>query len=171
MTTHADVLLQSLPLGAYETAHGTLIEKDIKAHATALDDAQSAADLLLEAAQGIPPELIREYEQDYSLPRACTVTATLTQAERIAAIEQARQPQKHYDKAGIIALFDSFGMTVDSIQTYRPMQCTAPCNDPINTERNRFRLTLAVQTPFTADVSCLIDHYLPTAWRVDILEV
>lgn len=171
MSQYADVLLQSLPIGGYEIAYGTLIEKDIKAHAKALEQAATTADLLLDAASAIPPELIREYEQDYGLPRACSITTSLTQAERIAAIEQARQPQKHYTHAGIVALFAAFGMTVLSIQRYRPTGCTAPSNAPTNTVRNRFRLTIRVQSPHTADISCLIDHYLPCAWRVDIIEV
>lgn len=171
MTTHADVLLELLPTGGYEKAHGTLIEKDIKAHARALEDAQGAADLLLEAAAGIPPELITEYEKDYGLPRSCSIDLPITQNERIAAIEQARTPQRHYNESGIIALFASFGMTVVNIQRYRPTLCTTPCSAPVNSVRNRFRLTISIQSPITADVSCIIDQYLPTAWRVDILEV
>jgi hypothetical protein len=171
MRQYTDVLLLSLPIGGYETAQGTLIDKDITAHAHALKHAATTADLLLEAASAIPPELIREYEQDYSLPRACSITTSLTQAERIAAIEQARQPQKHYNQAGIINLFASFGMTVLNIQRHRPTMCNAPSNAPTNTIRNRFRLTIRVQSPHTADISCLTDHYLPCAWRVDITEV
>lgn len=171
MTRHAAVLLALLPTGGYEKAHGSLIEKDILAHAQALEDAQSAADVLLEVAAGIPPELIDDYEKDYGLPRACLIDLPTGQAARIAAIDRARTAHKNYDPTGIMALFASFGMTVANIGRHYPMQCTTPCTAAVNSVRNRFRLTISVQTPITADISCIIDQYLPTAWRVDIIEV
>ena len=171
MTTHADVLLAALPTGAYEKASGTLIEKDVKAHAKALANAQTDADRLLATLSGIPPELLREYEQDYGLPRACALTAPSTQAERLAAIEAVALPVYHYRTQGVIDLFASFGETITHIQTYRPIQCIAPCNAATDTERSRFKLTISVQSPVTANLDCLIEHYLPIAWRVDIVEV
>ena len=171
VNNHKTVLLELLPKGAYDTAHSTLVAKDVTGHAKALEQVQADAELLLFAASEIPPELLSEYERDYALPRACSFVPAQDQAARIAAIQAASTPQQHYTTQGVIDLFDSFGVTVLDIQRYRPLQCTAPCTAALDTARSRFKLTIRLQAPVMADLDCLLDHYLPNAWRVDFIEV
>lgn len=171
MSDHKTVLLELLPKGAYDTAHSTLVAKDVAGHAKALEQVQTDAELLLFAASEIPPELLGEYERDYALPRACSFVPAQDQAARIAAIKAASTPQQHYTTQGVIDLFDSFGVTVLDIQRYQPLQCTAQCTSATDTARSRFKLTISLQAPVTADLDCLLDNYLPAAWRVDFIEV
>ena len=47
------------------------------------------------------------------------------------------------------------------------MQCTAPCNAPVNTERLRYKVLLRLQYPVNADMGCIIENYLPGYLRID----
>ncbi|MDW2812593.1 hypothetical protein R5K32_21030, partial [Acinetobacter baumannii] len=59
---YASVLRQLLPAGGYDTAPKGIIAKDIHAHAKVLAQADVDAKRILAALEGIPEELIDEYE-------------------------------------------------------------------------------------------------------------
>jgi hypothetical protein len=62
-------------------------------------------------------------------------------------------------------------MQVLDIVKFKPMQCTAPCNSPVNTEELRYKVKLKLQTPLLADIDCIINNYLPAFIRYDVVEV
>jgi hypothetical protein len=52
--------------------------------------------------------------------------------------------------------------------TYKPMQCTAPCDSPVNTDQLRYKVKLKLESPVDADIDCIIKNYLPAYLRYDI---
>lgn len=166
----ADVLMHHLPHKAYDHSHSTNIYKDIVAHSKALELVKTSASRIFAVLNGIPAELIDEFEREYGLPLLCgdnSVGDSL--AERTAEIERVKQ-EGHVllNLAGLNKLFARYNQTVLSVQTYVPMQCVGSCVDPLNTERLRFRVTLTLAKPITADFECLSRNYLPASLRLDI---
>ena len=166
----ADVLMQHLPHGPYDPSHNTNIYKDIVAHSKALALVKTSASRIFAVLNGIPNELINEFEREYGLPLLCgdnSVGDTL--AERTAEIERVkREGHVLLNLAGLNKLFARYNQTVLNVETYRPMQCIGSCVDPLNTDRLRFRVTLTLAKPITADFECLSRNYLPASLRLDI---
>ena len=73
---YASVLRQLLPVGGYDNAQDTVIAIDINAHAKVLAQADMDAKRLLSFIEGIPVELLDEYEQSLGLPLKCTVNGS-----------------------------------------------------------------------------------------------
>ncbi len=166
----ADVLMHHLPYGAYDHSHSTLIYKDIVAHTKVLELVKSSSSRIFTVINGIPDELIDEFEREYGLPLLCgqnSVGDTIN--ERKQEIDRVRR-EGHVllNLAGLYKLFDRYNQTVLAVQTYVPMQCLGSCIDPINTDRLRFRVTLTLDKPIKADMVCLSKHYLPASLRLDI---
>jgi uncharacterized protein YmfQ (DUF2313 family) len=140
----------------------------IEAHALAFQAVLDRADALLGAARNVPVWLIPEYEFALELPSACfaglSIMTSMTNEQRIAAVEAARLPHKNYTESGMAALFARAGVSLVSIQRYTPAQCTDPCTQMMNTPKSRFRMTLHLNAPTTEGhdaVPCIIAHYLP----------
>lgn len=167
---YAQVLRQALPQGAYETAPDCLVAKETSAHAQALHEAAVAADRVLEALSGVPVALLAEFERDMGLPSGCRTLAGDV-AGRIGDISNAVLHFLSYTDSGLQELFDRFGVDVLAVRRYAPLPCTAPCTQPLDTVRSRFRLSVQVDGPVMADLTCVIRTYLPASWRVDIEEV
>lgn len=163
----ATVLRQLLPPGAYDNSPGTLIAKDIYAHALALAQAEQSADQLLDAISSVPPALLNEYEQDLSLPPACA--GKLTLAQRQAFIDARLNEDNVQNIAYLQFIFNLFGVVVKNVTKYRPMQCTASCTSAVNTEQLRYRVRLTIQ-PTSANVDCIIKNYFPAYLRYDIVQ-
>lgn len=170
-TLYAQVLRQLLPPGGYDTAPDTIIAADIQGHAKALALADMNAKRILTVIDAIPAELINEYERDYGLPLKCSVNTGLTLQQRVDLINELVNEQNVINKAYLISLLARFGVVLVELLTYKPMQCTTPCNASINTEELRYKVTLKLQSPVNADMNCIIENYLPAFLRVDVLEV
>lgn len=168
---YASVLRQLLPVGGYDRSPDTMLAKDIYAHAMAFAKADMDANRLLHAISSIPVELVSEYEKDYGLPLPCTLNATLTHAQRLSILNWVITQRNVFNRDYVYGVFSLFGITIHELVTYTPMQCTASCTDPVNTEQLRYKVTLKLQSPITADVQCIVDHYLPAFLRIDIVEV
>lgn len=84
---YASVLRQLLPVGGYDNAQDTVIAIDINAHAKVLAQADMDAKRLLSFIEGIPVELLDEYEQSLGLPLKCTVNGSKTIEERLQIIQ------------------------------------------------------------------------------------
>lgn len=166
----ADTLMQHLPYGAYDHSHKTIIYKDIVAHSKALELVKVSSARIFTVLNGIPDELIDEFEREYGLPLLCGQSDVgNTIAERRAEIERAkREGHVMLNLAGLHKLFARYNQTVLAVQTYVPMQCLGRCIDPLNTDRLRFRVTLTLDKPIKADMACLSKHYLPASLRLDI---
>lgn len=166
----ADVLMQHLPYGAYDHSHKTVIYKDIVAQTKALELVKSASSRIFTVINGIPDELIDEFEREYGLPLLCgqnSIGDTID--ERRDEIERVkREGHVILNLEGLYKLFERYDQTVLSIQTYVPMQCLGSCVDALNTDRLRFRVTLTLDKPIKADMVCLSKHYLPASLRLDI---
>jgi hypothetical protein len=65
-------------------------------------------------------------------------------------------------------LLSIFNVNLVELVKYKPMQCTAPCNSPVNTEQLRYKVKLVLQSPVEADMDCIIYNYLPAYVRYDI---
>ncbi len=169
----AQVLMQHLPAGSYDHSHNTLIYKDVMAHSAGLAPIIASADTLLEVINGIPAELLDEFEREYGLPLQCGQTDVGdTVTERIAEIQRVkREGHVLLNLAGLYKLMARYGQSIVSIKNYLPMQCIGSCVDPINSERLRFKVTLTLQKPVTANFECLSTHYLPASLMIDILTV
>ena len=166
----ADTLMQHLPYGAYDHSHKTIIYKDILAHSKALELVKVSAAHIFAVVNGIPDELIDEFEREYGLPLLCGQNDVgNTIPERRAEIERVKQ-EGHVllNLAGLHKLFARYNQTVLSVQTYVPMQCLGSCIDPLNTARLRFRVTLTLSKPIKADMTCLSKNYLPASLRLDL---
>lgn len=166
----ADTLMQHLPYGAYDHSHKTVIYKDIVAHSKALELVKVSAARIFAVLNGIPDELIDEFEREYGLPLLCgqsNVGNTIN--ERRVEIERVkREGHVLLNLTGLHKLFARYNQSVLAIQTYVPMQCLGSCIDPLNTDRLRFRVTLTLAKPITADFDCLSKNYLPASLRLDI---
>lgn len=166
----ADTLMQHLPYGAYDRSHNTIIYKDIVAHSKALELVKVSAARIFAVLNGIPDELIDEFEREYGLPLLCGQSDVgNTILERRAEIERVKQ-EGHVllNLAGLYKLFARYNQSLLAVQTYVPMQCLGSCVDPLNTARLRFRVTLTLAKPIKADMDCLSKNYLPASLRLDI---
>ncbi|MBN6515567.1 hypothetical protein [Acinetobacter pittii] len=167
---YAAVLRQLLPVGGYDTSPETDIAKDVYAHAKALAEADIDAKRLLSTLEQIPEELIDEYEAAYGLPLKCTVNISKTIEERLQVVQWIRQTKNVLNRTYLEELLGLFGIELIDLVRYRPMQCTAPCNSPVNTESLRYKVKLILKAPVQADMACIIENYLPAYLRYDIEE-
>ena len=165
---YASVLRQLLPVGGYDTSPNTeVLSKDIYAHAKLFAHADLDAKRLLNVLEGFPSELISEYEAEYGLPLKCSINAGRTLAERTEILRWIRQHRNVMNREYLEQILAIFGVTLVDVVKHRPMLCTAPCNSPVNTERLRYKVLLRLQYPMTADMSCIIENYLPGYLRVE----
>lgn len=164
---YASVLRQLLPDGGYDKSPNTVIAKDIYAHAKLLAQADLDAHRLLKVIDSIPEELIDEFEYEYGLPLKCSTNVSRTFAERIEILKWVRNNQNVYNKKYLIQLLAIFGVVLVDVIKFKPIQCTAPCNAPVNTEQLRYKVRLHLQYPVNADIECIIENYLPAYLRVD----
>ncbi|HCQ9867176.1 TPA: DUF2313 domain-containing protein [Acinetobacter baumannii] len=167
---YSAVLRQLLPVGGYDNAQDTVIAIDIKAHAKVLAQADIDAKRILKTLERIPEELISEYEAALGLPLKCTVNTTKTIDERLQIIQWIQQTKNVLNRAYLEGLLGLFGIELIDLIHYRPMQCIAPCNSPVNTENLRFKVQMILKAPVQADMACLIQNYLPAYLRYDIKE-
>lgn len=167
---YAAVLRQLLPVGGYDTSPETDIAKDVYAHAKALAEADIDAKRLLSTLEQIPEELIDEYEAAYGLPLKCTVNISKTIEERLQVVQWIRHTKNVLNRTYLEELLGLFGIELIDLVRYRPMQCTAPCNSPVNTESLRYKVKLILKAPVQADMACIIENYLPAYLRYDIEE-
>lgn len=160
----ADALMQHLPYGAYDHSHNTVIYKDILAHSKALTLVKVSAARIFAVLNGIPDELIDEFEREYGLPLLCG------QSDVGNTINERRAGEGHVllNFVGLHKLFARYNQSLLAVQTYVPMQCLGSCVDPLNTARLRFRVTLTLAKPIKADMDCLSKNYLPASLRLDI---
>lgn len=164
---YASVLRQLLPEGVYDTAEQTHVADDVYAHAKVLAQADIDAHRLLQVLETIPVDLLADYEREYGLPMQCMVPGTQSIDERINVLRWVRTNRNVLNRSYIEQLLAIFGVTLVDIIKYFPMQCTAPCDAPVNTEQLRYKVFLRLQYPMTADMSCIIENYLPAYLRVD----
>ncbi|QHH96680.1 hypothetical protein [Acinetobacter dispersus] len=164
-----EILLRSLlPVGGYDQAPNTNIADDIYGHAKALAQADLDAKRLLNVLDSIPPELLEEYEREYGLPLKCQTNVGQTFEERLAVVNWIRSTRNVLNTAYLEQLLTIFNVNLIDLVTYKPMQCTAPCNAPVNTDLLRFKVKLKLQSPVNADMQCIIQNYLPAFLRYDI---
>lgn len=164
---YASVLRQLLPEGVYDTAEMTHVADDIYAHAKALAQADIDAHRLLQVLETIPVDLLADYEREYGLPMQCMVPGSQTIEERISVLRWIRQRRNVMNREYLEQILAIFGVTLVDVVKHRPMLCTAPCNSPVNTERLRYKVLLRLQYPMTADMSCIIENYLPGYLRIE----
>jgi uncharacterized protein YmfQ (DUF2313 family) len=164
---YASVLRQLLPEGVYDTAEQTHVADDVYAHAKVLAQADIDAHRLLQVLEAIPVDLLADYEREYGLPMQCMVPGTQSIEERINVLRWVRTNRNVLNRSYVEQLLAIFGVTLVDIIKYFPMQCTAPCNAPVNTEQLRYKVFLRFQYPMTADMSCIIENYLPAYLRID----
>ena len=167
---YATVLRQLLPVGGYDTAPNTVVAADVYAHAQVLAQADLDAKRLLSVLEGIPTELLSEYEYEYGLPLKCTVNATKLIEERLQILNWFKNTENVFNRVYLEQLLSIFGVQLIELVTYKPMQCTTPCNAPVNTEQLRYKVLLKLQSPVNADMDCITKNYLPAYLRIDIVE-
>lgn len=168
---YTTVLRQLLPVGGYDTAPDTYLSIDVTAHAKVLAQADLDAKRLLSVIEDIPVELINEYENAFGLPFKCAVDVTKTLEERLQIIRWVRDTKNVLNKNYLEQLLSLIGVEFKELVTFRPIQCTAPCNSPVNTERLRFKVKLILKAPVLADMDCILKNYLPAYLRYDIQEI
>lgn len=165
---YASVLRQLLPVGGYDTSPNTeALAVDIYAHAKLLAQADLDAKRLLNVLEGIPSELINEYEAEYGLPLKCTVNASRTFEERLQILNWVRTSRNVLNRAYLEQLLAIFGVVLIDVMKFKPLLCTAPCNSPVNTEQLRYKVFLRLQYPMNADMSCIVENYLPGYLRIE----
>lgn len=168
---YAAVLRQLLPEGVYDTADSTHVADDIYAHAKALAQADIDAHRLLGVLEAIPIELLADYEREYGLPLKCTVNAGKTLEERIELLRWVRSTRNVLNRAYFNQVLKIFGVELFEFKKFRPMQCTAPCNAPVNTEQLRYKIRVVIPDTAPADMDCIIENYFPGYLRIDVLKV
>lgn len=168
---YATVLRQLLPVGGYDTAPNTVVAADVYAHAKVLAQADLDAKRLLSVLEGIPTELLNEYEYEYGLPLKCTVNVTKSIEERLQILNWFKNTENVVNRAYLKQLLAIFGIELFELLTYRPIQCTAPCTAPVNTEQLRYKVRIVIPEPVPADIQCIIENYLPAYLRVDVVKV
>ena len=168
---YASVLRQLLPAGGYDTAQDTVIAADIYGHAKALAQCDLDAKRLLSILEGIPPELLNEYEREYGLPLKCQTNVALTIAERIEILRWFKNTENVLNKAYLQHILAIFNLTLIELVTHKPMQCTHSCVSAINSEILRYKVKLKLESPVLADIDCIIKNYLPAFLRYDIVEI
>ena len=113
---YASVLRQLLPVGGYDTSPNTeALAVDIYAHAKLLAQADLDAKRLLNVLEGIPSELINEYEAEYGLPLKCTVNASRTFEERLQILNWVRTSRNVLNQAYLEQLLAIFGVILIDI--------------------------------------------------------
>lgn len=162
------VLRQLLPVGGYDRAPNSNIANDIYGHAKALAQCDFDAKRLLNVLDSIPVELLEEYEKEYGLPLKCQTNVTQTVEERLAIVNWIKNTKNVLNTAYLSQLLSIFNVNLVELVKYRPMQCTAPCNSPVNTDQLRYKVKLRLQSPVEADMDCIIKNYLPAYVRYDI---
>lgn len=153
---YASVLRQLLPAGGYDTAQDTVIAADIYGHAKALAQCDLDAKRLLSILEGIPPELLNEYEREYGLPLKCQTNVALTIAERIEILRWFKNTENVLNKAYLQHILAIFNIELIELIQYKPMQCTHSCVSAINSEILRYKVKLKLQSPVFADIDCII---------------
>jgi len=165
------VLRQLLPAGGYDQSPGTAgLAADIKGHAKVLAQADVDGKRILNVIGSIPPELLEEYEHEYGLPLKCQTNVAQTLEERLEIVNWVRSTRNILNSEYLEQLFSIFNLHLAGLVKYRPMQCTAPCNSAVNTDRLRYKVKLKLQGPVNADIECIIKNYLPAFLRYDIEE-
>lgn len=167
---YASVLRQLLPTGGYDTSPKGIIAKDIYSHAKVLAQADVDAKRILAALEGIPKELIDEYEAAYGLPLSCSVNTTKTIEERLQIIKWVQETKNVLNRTYLEQVLAMFGVELIDLVRFTPMQCTDPCDYPVNTDSLRYKVKLILKTPVQADMACIIENYLPAYVRYDIEE-
>ncbi len=167
---YASVLRQLLPAGGYDTSPKSVVAKDVYAHARVLAQADVDAKRILTTLEKIPEELLSEYEAALGLPLKCTVNKTKTIEERLQIIQWIQLTKNVLNRTYLEGLLGLFSIKLVDLIRYRPMQCIASCNSPINTENLRFKVKLILKAPVQADMACIIQNYLPAYLRYDIKE-
>lgn len=168
---YAMVLRQLLPVGGYDTSADTNIAKDIKAHAKAIAQADLDSQKILKTIQDVPEELLAEYENEYGLPLKCSISETKTVAERMQTLKWMMSKNNILSRNYVKELLALFGIELVNIVNYKPLQCTAPCTSPVNTEILRYKVRLVLKKPVNADLSCILDNYFPAYLEYLIDEV
>ncbi|MFX8462517.1 DUF2313 domain-containing protein [Acinetobacter baumannii] len=167
---YASVLRQLLPAVGYDTSPRSVVAKDIYAHAKVLAQADVDAKRILATLEGIPEELISEYEAAYGLPLKCSLNATKTIEERLQIIKWVQETKNVLNRTYLEQLLAMFGVELINLVRFTPMQCTEPCDSPVNTDGLRYKVKLILKAPVKADIGCIIENYLPAYVRYDIVE-
>lgn len=164
---YASVLRQLLPIGGYDNSPNTTMAKDVYAHAKLFAQADLDAKRILSVLEVIPQELINEYELEYGLPLKCTVNASRTFEERLEILNWVRTSRNVLNRAYLEQILSIFGVTLIDVVKFKPLLCTAVCDSPVNTEQLRYKVFLRLQYPMNADMSCIVENYLPGYLRFD----
>ncbi len=165
---YASILRQLLPVGGYDPSPSTeALSVDVYAHAKLFAQADLDAKRILSVLEAIPQELINEYELEYGLPLKCTVNASRTVEERLQILNWVRTSRNVLNRAYLEQLLAIFGVTLIDIQKFKPIRCTSSCIDPVNTEQLRYKVFLRLQYPMNADMSCIVENYLPGYLRIE----
>lgn len=164
---YASVLRQLLPDGVYDTAEMTHVADDIYAHAKALAQADIDAHRLLQVLEAIPLDLLADYEREYGLPMQCMLPEALSIEDRLNVLKWVRTSRNVMNREYLEQLLAVFGVTLVHIKKYTPLQCIGSCIGAVDSERSRFKVLLDLQYPMTADMSCIIEYYLPAYLRVE----
>lgn len=169
---YASVLRQLLPVGGYDTSPNTkALAVDVYAHAKLLALADLDAKRLLNVLEEVPLELLPEYEAEYGLPLKCSINAGKTIEERIELLKWVRSTRNVLNRAYFDQVLKIFGVELFEFKKFRPMQCTAPCNAPVNTEQLRYKVRIVIPDTTPADMDCIIQIYFPGYLRIDVLKV
>jgi uncharacterized protein YmfQ (DUF2313 family) len=169
---YASVLRQLLPVGGYDASPNTeALAVDVYAHAKLLAQADIDAKRLLKVLEELPPELLPEYETEYGLPLKCTVNASRTIEERLEILKWVRSTRNVLNRAYFDQVLKIFGVELFEFKKFKPMQCTSPCNAPVNTEQLRYKIRIVIPDTTPADMDCIIQNYFPGYLRIDVLKV
>lgn len=165
---YASVLRQLLPVGGYDTSpHTEALSVDVYAHAKLFAQADLDAKRILSVLEAIPQELINEYELEYGLPLKCAVNTSRTIEERLQVLKWVRTSQNVFNRAYLEQILAIFGVVLIDVMKFKPLLCTAACDSPANTEQLRYKVFLRLQYPVNADMSCIIENYLPGYLRIE----
>ncbi|EOR07290.1 hypothetical protein I593_02177 [Acinetobacter tandoii DSM 14970 = CIP 107469] len=165
---YASILRQLLPVGGYDPSPSTeALSVDVYAHAKLFAQADLDAKRILSVLEAIPQELINEYELEYGLPLKCTVNASRTVEERLQILNWVRTSRNVLNRAYLEQLLAIFGVVLIDIVKFKPLLCTAACDSPVNTEQLRYKVFLRLQYPMNADMSCIVENYLPGYLRIE----
>lgn len=169
---YASILRQLLPVGGYDPSPSTeALSVDVYAHAKLFAQADLDAKRILSVLEAIPQELINEYELEYGLPLKCTVNASRTIEERLQILKWVRSTRNVLNRAYFDQVLKIFGVELFEFKKFKPMQCTSPCNAPVNTEQLRYKIRIVIPDTVSADMDCIIQNYLPGYLRIDVLKV
>ena len=169
---YASVLRQLLPTGGYDTSPNTeALAVDVYAHAKLLAQADLDGKRLLKVLEALPHELLPEYEIEYGLPLKCSINAGKTIEERIELLKWVRSTRNVLNRAYFDQVLKIFGVELFEFKKFKPMQCTSPCNVPVNTEQLRYKIRVVIPDTAPADMDCIIQNYFPGYLRIDVLKV